>query len=158
MSAREAVCEDVLQRIAEEQGVETMALDWAIVDYIVEGKHEVAIERARERIAKARNILTGKVPIDDPGHRSLAISAIRRTERQAQKRIKRARKARAKDKKRGFTPAVKPHGLRGRLAGVSLAQGKDGQFFVYTHRARSKSYPEPGKIPLKAVRFIRSTG
>ena len=36
MSIREDVCEDVLKRIAEEHGVETMALDWAILDRILE--------------------------------------------------------------------------------------------------------------------------
>ena len=51
----------------------------------------------------------------------------------------------------------KPHGLRGRLSGVGLAQDKHG-FYVRTHRARSKSYSSPDKIPLSKVRFIRSTG
>jgi hypothetical protein len=36
MSAREEVLEDVLQRIAEERGVETMALGWEILDQILE--------------------------------------------------------------------------------------------------------------------------
>jgi len=36
MSIREDVCEDVLKRIAEEHGVETMVLDWAILDKILE--------------------------------------------------------------------------------------------------------------------------
>lgn len=39
-SPREQVVEDVLQRIAEEHGVETMALDWAILETIVENKSE----------------------------------------------------------------------------------------------------------------------
>jgi hypothetical protein len=38
MSVREDVLEDVLQRIAEEHGVETMALDWAIVNQLVENE------------------------------------------------------------------------------------------------------------------------
>ena len=38
---REQVVEDVLQRIAEEHGVETMALDWAILeDLLTEDKTE----------------------------------------------------------------------------------------------------------------------
>jgi hypothetical protein len=36
MSVREEVLEDVLQRIAEERGVETMALGWEILDQILE--------------------------------------------------------------------------------------------------------------------------
>ena len=51
----------------------------------------------------------------------------------------------------------KPHGLRKRLAGVGLAQDKQG-VYVRTHRARSKSYPSADKIPLSKIRFIRSTG
>lgn len=39
-SPREQVVEDVLQRIAEEHGVETMALDWAILESIVENVSE----------------------------------------------------------------------------------------------------------------------
>jgi len=35
---REAVLEDVLARIAEERGVEILALDWKILDDIVESK------------------------------------------------------------------------------------------------------------------------
>lgn len=41
--------------------------------------------------------------------------------------------------------------------GCSLGADKDG-FFVYTHRARSKSYPEVDKIPQKDLKFIESTG
>jgi len=41
--------------------------------------------------------------------------------------------------------------------GVSMGADKNG-FFVYTHRARSKSYSEPGKIPVKDIKFIESTG
>jgi hypothetical protein len=33
---REAVLEDVLARIAEERGIETLALDWKILDDLVE--------------------------------------------------------------------------------------------------------------------------
>jgi len=35
-SSKELVIEEILQRIAEEHGVETMALDWSILDNIVE--------------------------------------------------------------------------------------------------------------------------
>ncbi len=41
--------------------------------------------------------------------------------------------------------------------GCSLGADKDG-FFVYTHRARSKSYPEIDKIPQSKIDFIKSTG
>lgn len=39
----------------------------------------------------------------------------------------------------------------------SLGRDKDG-FYVYTHRARSKSYPRPSAIPRDRIRFIGSTG
>lgn len=41
--------------------------------------------------------------------------------------------------------------------GCSMGRDKDG-FYVYTHRARSKSYPRPGAIPKDRVRFVESTG
>lgn len=41
--------------------------------------------------------------------------------------------------------------------GCSLGADKNG-FFCYTHRARSKSYESPEKIPQKDVEFIESTG
>ncbi len=41
--------------------------------------------------------------------------------------------------------------------GVSMGADKDG-FFVYTHRARSKSHASPDKIPIKEIKFIESTG
>jgi hypothetical protein len=41
--------------------------------------------------------------------------------------------------------------------GVSLGKDKRG-FFVYTHRARSKSYETAGEIPNKDIAFIKSTG
>jgi hypothetical protein len=41
--------------------------------------------------------------------------------------------------------------------GCSLGADKNG-FFVFTHRARSKSYPEIDKIPQKDIKFIKSTG
>ena len=42
-------------------------------------------------------------------------------------------------------------------SGVSMGADKDG-FFVYTHRARSKSYSSPDKISVKDINFIESTG
>ena len=41
--------------------------------------------------------------------------------------------------------------------GCSLGADKNG-FFCYTHRARSKSYPEVDKIPQSKINFIESTG
>jgi hypothetical protein len=41
--------------------------------------------------------------------------------------------------------------------GCDLGADKNG-FFVFTHRARSKSYPEINKIPQKDIKFIESTG
>jgi hypothetical protein len=41
--------------------------------------------------------------------------------------------------------------------GVTLAKDKNG-FFVYTHRARSKSYSTIDKIPTQVIEFIESTG
>lgn len=37
---REMVVEDVLQRIAEEHGTETMSLDWEILDTILENEEK----------------------------------------------------------------------------------------------------------------------
>lgn len=45
---------------------------------------------------------------------------------------------------------VKPYG-------VSVGQDTNG-FYVYTHRARSKSYASQDKIPVKDLKFIDSTG
>jgi hypothetical protein len=55
------------------------------------------------------------------------------------------------------TGVAKPPNQRARMSGVSLGTDNQG-YFVYTHRARSKSYPSPEKIPDKAVKFIDSTG
>lgn len=41
--------------------------------------------------------------------------------------------------------------------GVSIGKDKDG-YFAYTHRARSKSYESPEKIPKSKLEFIDSTG
>ena len=40
--------------------------------------------------------------------------------------------------------------------GYSMGVDKNG-FFVHTHRARSKSYESPEKIPAKDLKFIDST-
>lgn len=41
--------------------------------------------------------------------------------------------------------------------GVSLGADKDG-FFVFTHRARSKSHKTIETIPDKDIKFIETTG
>lgn len=41
--------------------------------------------------------------------------------------------------------------------GVSFGMDKDG-YFVYTHRARSKSYKTPALIPKSVIVWIESTG
>ena len=41
--------------------------------------------------------------------------------------------------------------------GVGLGADKNG-FYVYTHRAASKRYDSPDKIPQSAIDFIESTG
>jgi hypothetical protein len=44
-----------------------------------------------------------------------------------------------------------------KINGCSLGADKNG-FFVYTHRARCKSFPTPLKITKKCIDFIDSTG
>lgn len=54
----------------------------------------------------------------------------------------------------------KPKELRdksSKIDGVSMGADKNG-FYVYTHRARSKSHPTPCKITVKEINFIESTG
>lgn len=43
-------------------------------------------------------------------------------------------------------------------AGVSVSKTKSGQYYVHTHRARSKYYDSVSAIPQKDIDFIRSTG
>ena len=43
------------------------------------------------------------------------------------------------------------------IRGCSIGADKNG-FFVYTHRARSKSHINPLKISKKTIDFIESTG
>lgn len=45
----------------------------------------------------------------------------------------------------------------GRYNGVSIGRDEDG-YFAATHRARSESYPSPGEIPMRKLKWIRSTG
>jgi hypothetical protein len=55
---------------------------------------------------------------------------------------------------------VKPRGMGAisvKINGCSLGADKNG-FFVYTHRARCKSFPTPLKITKKCIDFIDSTG
>ena len=46
---------------------------------------------------------------------------------------------------------------KGTKTGFDMGIDNNG-FFVHTHRARSKSYSEPSKIPKKDLKFIDSTG
>lgn len=45
----------------------------------------------------------------------------------------------------------------GRYDGVSIGRDSKG-YFAATHRARSKSYETARKIPLKVLKWIKSTG
>lgn len=54
-------------------------------------------------------------------------------------------------------PLKKPRGLGIKMKGVSLGADKNG-FYVYTHRARCKSYSSPETISDKDIKFIESTG
>lgn len=47
--------------------------------------------------------------------------------------------------------------ISSKIKGVSLGADKDG-FFVYTHRARSKSYASALKIPKKDIDWVETTG
>lgn len=54
----------------------------------------------------------------------------------------------------------KPPGMSkisSKITGVSFGADKNG-FFVYTHRARSKSHENPLKITKKEIDFIETTG
>ena len=44
-----------------------------------------------------------------------------------------------------------------KIDGVSMGADKNG-FYVYTHRAKSKSHPTPEQITVKEIKFIESTG
>jgi hypothetical protein len=42
--------------------------------------------------------------------------------------------------------------------GCTIAKNKRGEFFAYTHRARSKFYKNIAEFPKDKVKFISSTG
>ena len=71
--------------------------------------------------------------------------------------INERKKSKKKMQYGNFENAPKPEGLRKKMKGVSLGKGKSG-YCVYTHRARSKFYPQPEDIPDSAIKFIESTG
>lgn len=52
---------------------------------------------------------------------------------------------------------AKPEALKKKMDGVSLGKDKKG-YYVFTHRARSSSYPTPEAIPDSKIKFIESTG
>ena len=59
--------------------------------------------------------------------------------------------------------SVQCEGIVGDSSGFSCAErtkrGKGiGEFFIHTHRARSKYYDDLGKVPKSAQKFITSTG
>lgn len=70
---------------------------------------------------------------------------------------KRSRKKKTKEnlyKKYSYPyPPIKS----GKFRGVSKGVDKNG-VYIYTHRCRSKSFPSWDKIPMKVIRWIKSTG
>lgn len=68
--------------------------------------------------------------------------------------------AKATKKVSGRVPVAKSKAFLSKTPkaiGVSLAKDKDG-FFVYTHRARSKSYKTQEAIPKSVIEKIETTG
>jgi hypothetical protein len=57
----------------------------------------------------------------------------------------------------GLNKPAEMTGISSKVSGVSMGADKNG-FFVYTHRARSKSHNTPLNIPKKEIDFIESTG
>lgn len=57
----------------------------------------------------------------------------------------------------GVEQALSKKGYNKDFKGCSLGKDKDG-YFVYTHRARSKSYETPEKISEKDINYIDTTG
>ncbi len=55
-----------------------------------------------------------------------------------------------------FKNVTIPSDLRDAMNQCSLGKNKDG-YFVYTHRAKSKSYKTPHDIPKSKIDFINST-
>jgi len=158
---REAVVEDVVFRLLDEHGVEVGVLDWKILEDVATAipsdRHDVAIERSRDRHRKLKSLIDGKVGLDDPAHKTLVHGSLKKRARAEQRNIKRHRRAKSKAKKQGWEPHPIAPELRTKLDGVSLGKDKNG-FFVRTHRARCKSYPTPGTIPKAKIAFIKSTG
>ena len=66
-----------------------------------------------------------------------------------------------KSKKKYLIKKIKnvpiPKGFKVKLKGVGLGIDQKG-YYVYTHRARSKSYKDIAKIPLRMIKWIESTG
>ena len=62
--------------------------------------------------------------------------------------------AKAKKKFEEVSAAMTRNGKR---YGCGVGLDKNG-YFVYTHRARSKSYPSKDDIPMSKIKFIESTG
>ena len=67
------------------------------------------------------------------------------------------KKKNKKKKKKDSWTVSWPDGKPKRFDGVTVRQDKDG-YYCATHRARSKSYPSPDKIPDSKIKFIESTG
>lgn len=57
----------------------------------------------------------------------------------------------------GLTKPLGMSKISSKVNGCSMGADKDG-FFVYTHRARCKSFLSPMKITKKCIDFIESTG
>ena len=57
----------------------------------------------------------------------------------------------------GLTKPLGMSKISSKISGCSMGADKDG-FFVYTHRARCKSFSNPMKITKTCIDFIESTG
>ena len=55
-----------------------------------------------------------------------------------------------------FTYLTPPNGLKTKFGFLAFSADKDG-FFVHTHRARTKSFIDPEKIPQDKINFVKST-
>ena len=55
-----------------------------------------------------------------------------------------------------FTYLTPPDGLKTKFDFLAFSADKDG-FFVHTHRARTKSYEKPEKIPQGKIDFVKTT-
>jgi hypothetical protein len=150
------VIEDLCHRMVAECGEELIALNWEFLDRICDNIEEEikAVTNAKNRKELLIGALNGK---NSSEHKKAILRSIKRQIKREDVCIKRAKKKDHVAKKRGFDAIQKPDGLRKRLEGVSLGKDDKG-YFVYTHRASSKRYPSPEKIPLSKIAFIRSTG